>query len=636
MDKARKILEGYVEWIAVGLGVLFLGWTVYGYLFEKPVAVASVGPNTNVSPAEVDPLVQDGPGNQLKVAMESRNPPPPMGLKPNLVEEIVGVFVKAPDSQQLVTPYTPLNNSVLPEEENSPSHINKVTVAALPLAPPMPKPLVSSGNSNVPANPAMAAGGGGPAGGGSGNGGVNAVDLNWNTIESSIPVAALAQSFKDANLPPAFQTTSILRVELFRREMNVDGSWSPDTEISSLDINPLMPLPDNAASPVDQGNYKAWAEVPADVLLICQPPFYSVLQGSIWYEPGTPNPNQANLTIIDDGFDPKNPGNFKGDPSKLTPRDRELYQQWLDKQAARQQQQQRSRSNPNRSSPQGGTPPGGVPGRGGGPGGGGPGGGPRPLAADPSNNNPGDSLEPGIPPRGPVGPPGMGRPPGPWGQPGGPGGGPPPSPGTPNTAAAAALLPQGPFNPAQQAEFKVWAHDVTALAGKTYQYKLRYVISNPVWKTQNLCKPPTLADQFSITSADSPWTDNVSVETDTNFYAVELKRGVHFDIFKWKNGVWQMQSVQVNPGDMVGSVDTGTKTDFTTGWTLVDIRDDPRNEDNKIFVLVSENGTIKEKELTRDQRSQEYQHLLDESTKSRAANAQNPGPGGPPSAPPNS
>jgi hypothetical protein len=218
---------------------------------------------------------------------------------------------------------------------------------------------------------------------------------------------------------------------------------------------------------------------------------------------------------------------------------------------------------------------------------------------------PGDNLRPGFP-QSPVGP---GSP---YGRPGFPQSAPPVAG---STAGAAALLPAGSFDPSQQAPFKVWAHDATAEAGHTYRYMMKYVITNPVWRSTNLCDPQSLAEVFSIVSADSAWTADVNVESDTSFYAIEAKgHGIHFDIFKWKDGVWKMQDIpQASPGDMIGGIDTttGIKTDFTTGWTLVDVRDDPRDDTNKIILLVSENGTIKKKELNIDQRSEQFYHLRD-------------------------
>ncbi len=56
-------------------------------------------------------------------------------------------------------------------------------------------------------------------------------------------------------------------------------------------------------------------------------------------------------------------------------------------------------------------------------------------------------------------------------------------------------------------------------------------------------------------------------------------------------------------GDMIGGPEgTGAnKVDFTTGWTLVDVRSDPQNNDRKIIILTSTNGNISRHDLAADQ-----------------------------------
>jgi hypothetical protein len=36
MQKVLRFLESNVEWFALGLAVLFLGWTTYTYLDQRP------------------------------------------------------------------------------------------------------------------------------------------------------------------------------------------------------------------------------------------------------------------------------------------------------------------------------------------------------------------------------------------------------------------------------------------------------------------------------------------------------------------------------------------------------------------------------------------------------------------------
>jgi hypothetical protein len=599
MDKVTKFLEGYVEWLAVALGAGFLGWMLYGYVLNKPVSVA-VGPNPAVSPSDVDPLIFNGPATAIKQMMDNHATPPSMGPSPDLADNVSNAFVAIAPSVKLDTntPYTPLpvpldqgpGENILPKVASS-------KVKELPTAPALVDLVYSKGHSNTPAaNPAVNNGAApAPA---PGKDAVQAVDRNWLTIEGTLHMADLAASFKSVGIDPTstFSHTCILRVYLFRQERTQDGSWGEETQIAPLDINPLIPLPAVNAPFAEQKDYiENYAE--KNVPLICLPPFYTVLQGDKWYEPGTPNPNQADLVGQNTDFDPNNPLAYTGDPNELLPEELVVYAKAkAAKEAADALKSRTSTPHPSTPTPPANqTPPdggGSSSGRGRG----------RGEAADPQRPPNDHNLL--MPPR-------MERPPA---EPPMPTGG---NPAVQNSTIppAITLLPIGSFNPATQADFKMWAHDPTVQAGKTYRYTLRYVISNPVARTTGLCANPALEKQFSIESSrdHEVWTDPISVEADTNFFAYEYKRGVQFRVFKWKNGVWQMQNAQVNPGDMVGSAATdgaGNTTDFTTGWTLVDVRQDAAAGPNsETLVLVSDNGTVLIKEMAKDAHSPQHRRL---------------------------
>jgi hypothetical protein len=169
-----------------------------------------------------------------------------------------------------------------------------------------------------------------------------------------------------------------------------------------------------------------------------------------------------------------------------------------------------------------------------------------------------------------------------------------------------------------QGDVTIWAHDDSVQPGHTYRYKLRYIIRNPVYNTQQLCNPQALAQQFAITSADSDWTPLISVKSETNFFAVQTAPGstgtVTFDIFRWKNGAWQMQTFKASPGDMVGSVQTQpgqVPVDFTTGLTLIDVRRDPKNDGDYVIILAGDNGLLVKHDYNADRSSEEYKRLKD-------------------------
>src|SRR5208282_2702098 len=73
MQKVVRILEGNVEWIALGLGVAFLcfmGWT---YLLNPPVVAVLNG--ERLTPGNVDDYIFNGPVQNLKQRMT--DPPIP-------------------------------------------------------------------------------------------------------------------------------------------------------------------------------------------------------------------------------------------------------------------------------------------------------------------------------------------------------------------------------------------------------------------------------------------------------------------------------------------------------------------------------------------------------------------------------
>jgi len=183
--------------------------------------------------------------------------------------------------------------------------------------------------------------------------------------------------------------------------------------------------------------------------------------------------------------------------------------------------------------------------------------------------------------------------------------------------AAQATLPKGSFTPSSQPDIVVWAHDASVLPGKTYRYRLQYFLKNPVFQTNNLCQPQSLADTFMLVSKPSDWTAAISVQSATNFYAVNAsptKDEVKFDIFSWKGGNWQVDSMEATPGDLVGATrgEGAEKINFDTGWTLVDVRNDPRNGDNKIIILTTDSGQTLRKDLTVDRANPEYKNLMNQ------------------------
>src|SRR3954451_25173901 len=71
MQKVVNFLEKYVQWIALGIGALYLGLMAYSYLVEPAVQVEYAGKQR--APGEIDPAIAAGPAKGLKDAMANRD-----------------------------------------------------------------------------------------------------------------------------------------------------------------------------------------------------------------------------------------------------------------------------------------------------------------------------------------------------------------------------------------------------------------------------------------------------------------------------------------------------------------------------------------------------------------------------------
>ena len=577
MDKVKVFLVKYCEWLALGLASAFLLWMLYTNVLEKPVTVP-VGSEAEVVPGDVYAQVwsgkqNDGPGTRLEAAVSKGNPLPGFPTTPDFGDRVKVAF--DPHPAPPLSGYSPQPApTVIADAPETVVKDPSKFVTALPIIPPPTDLAFAAGHSNVTVTPPN----GTPAGGGTGT--VSAVDKNWVTVKGVLSAAALAKSFSDANVPPIFPT-QLLRVDLIRQELDPSGSWGPDTTIGPLSIYPTDPLPPVDAALADQAAAEDYAAKNAPMLF--QPAFYPVVNGDKWYLPGTMNPNVEDTSTVEE-VKPTKPTK---PVTKVTPVVPPV----------------------NRATGGGtsGTNGGKSGGKAGGKGGqhsvatsdqnsyyygGGGGGGPPPSFGDKPAHREVPPPSPGDPVQDPTPDPAM-------------------TPGAVGTTAAPPLPSTPKFNPAQISDITVWAHDDTVEPGKTYRYAMKYYVLNPVAGTTNLCKPQSLADVFRLESGMSDWTTQVRVDSDTNFFAKDTssRDGIKFDIFKWKNGVWQMETVEVHAGDVIGSVDPRNKTDFTTGWTLVDVRQ--AANDDKIILLANDNGTVVRKELRTDKNMARYHKLLE-------------------------
>jgi hypothetical protein len=213
-----------------------------------------------------------------------------------------------------------------------------------------------------------------------------------------------------------------------------------------------------------------------------------------------------------------------------------------------------------------------------------------------------------------------GMPPGYPGAPGMPGMNPPQQqPLNPNLPPPP-QIPTGPFNPAQQPTITVWIHDDSVHPGKTYRYKMRYAVKNPIYKVTPVAKNAKDADVFAIYSDYSDWSTTISIPDLTNFFVKANFMNsptVSFDVFTWSDGEEHKTTVKVGPGDEIGGTENGIN--FATGWTLVDVRQDVRGD--TYVLLVSDKGNLMRRDFRTDQSNPRYQELQDAVEAAKVATA---------------
>src|SRR5207248_8698282 len=160
------------------------------------------------------------------------------------------------------------------------------------------------------------------------------------------------------------------------------------------------------------------------------------------------------------------------------------------------------------------------------------------------------------------------------------------------------------------ADIDIVAHDDTCEPGKTYRYRISYELRNPLFNMPGLVKNAAMAGQFSLPSQYSEWTKSVAVPAMVNFF---VNAGVSksapdasFKIYKWENGQTNQVVQRAAPGDVVGKPDKEKGIDYSTGWSLVDIRDG--------YIIVADpNGNLVRRDSKTDAADPANKRLDDES-----------------------
>lgn len=152
------------------------------------------------------------------------------------------------------------------------------------------------------------------------------------------------------------------------------------------------------------------------------------------------------------------------------------------------------------------------------------------------------------------------------------------------------------------------AHDLTAVPGRTYVYRMRYEVYNVfVGATGELLNPDD-ARRLTILSDWSPESRPVQIEGDTLFYLTKddrKKSEVTVTVYKKNRSGWQEAEFKVKVGDSIGGRSkTGGRADFSTGAVCIDIdfgRKNGNKDDVALVYVDTATGMLHERLLSADQ-----------------------------------
>ena len=136
-----------------------------------------------------------------------------------------------------------------------------------------------------------------------------------------------------------------------------------------------------------------------------------------------------------------------------------------------------------------------------------------------------------------------------------------------------------------------WAHDDTVEPGKSYRYRIRLGVSNPIAGTNKFNEQDEdLKNQIVLWSEFSEVEEIVKVPGTLYFFPRDVKnaaRIVTVDVARYKLGYWYIKDFAVKPGEDIGKVaefepaeekkrplmmrSVPEIIDYTTGAVLVDV-----------------------------------------------------------------
>jgi len=150
----------------------------------------------------------------------------------------------------------------------------------------------------------------------------------------------------------------------------------------------------------------------------------------------------------------------------------------------------------------------------------------------------------------------------------------------------------------------ILAHDLEVTPGRTYVYRMRYEILNPLMGSDRV-RDPADGRKVTLVSDWSPPSREVEVKSDLFYYLTKVdtaKQSADFTVFKKvAGGEMVSEKFTVSPGEVVGNKKKGGKgagVDFSTHKLCVYIED--AGADKRVVLADAVDGGLTERLLSRD------------------------------------
>ena len=104
--------------------------------------------------------------------------------------------------------------------------------------------------------------------------------------------------------------------------------------------------------------------------------------------------------------------------------------------------------------------------------------------------------------------------------------------------------------------FEIWAHDLSAKPGRSYRYRLRVRVFNPLFQKGNRLgekQRQKYGNLLALESEPSEWSDRVKIETKMRFFVVSASGNrADIEMYRMFGGRRHLEKFRAGPGDSIG------------------------------------------------------------------------------------